>query len=801
MLGQPRASRRPTRRASDDAVEARLLVVHQDAPSLLAIKRGLEVGRRAEVVGARTAGAAIERLREGRSPDAVLLYWSLPDHGALQFIWSLDQLGLPHRPFLLAFADQWPEDDLSRAMQLGVDAFFPYPIDTVRVLRELASLGATGEAPSRSRLVNKAAGRLLRPNERLWSGIDVDPDWRERMVSLADVVTGRVRRGGGDPATQVLRALDAAAATPVEAAVVKALVVISREGPERVDRVAATLRLGASRVRRLYRAALWALQPRGGPPPTDLTATLAAVLRAVEQRDASLEVSPAFRRLRQAASELLLVEGVGGGAPEFDVFTYTLGAALSCDVDALRRMEPHKAVTLAQQIVDAAREATALDHARLLLLAWALNDDGAPMDAGRLKIAAAALGSTQGDDALQVERLLAAASSMDDAALSSLASAPMEAIRRVLATLTGHAATAFNPVELARRIERVVRAVEPGGEIHQLRLAEVLDGVERDSGDNLGAAARHALFDNLGLPPHLRGGEASLLWDALGVVNSEQEARLGGFVHQLMPEERFSASELRDAAQRSGQGEAFAAWAQERLVEPAPPAAGGGGGRARTCLVAMVDALELPPERLNGVDLARLADELRGTPPHSNLTAADVDRLRALAGLLRCSGAAEQDEVIDSFLNHYAGEPEHARVLLELLEGDPALRARLRERIGLPGGAATSGDVDAAMASSNLVAAHIAASELDDADPRTVPALTKVALGLAESGRVETAIALLERALGLQPRRLNLLLHLARFRVQLGDWSAARGHLERLREIAPGFPASEDLWQEVKRHA
>ncbi len=798
MATTPARTRAPARRT--DAVRARLLVVHPDAPTLLAIKRGLEGGALAEAVGARTSSAALDRLRDGAPPDAVLLFWRLPDHGALQFIWGLDQLGLGRRPFLLAFADQWPEDDLCRAMQLGVDGFFPYPLDGARVLGELSTLRSTGQAPSRTRLLHKGADRLLRPNDRLWSSIDVDPDWRNRMVSLADVVTGRASRAQDDPEATVLRALDAALGYPVPADLVKALVVISREGPERIDLVARTLNLGASRIRRSYRAALQALRPGGGPPPADFTTILAKVLRTVELRAQDVELSPAFRRLRQAASAMIVGRGpeaVAAARPDFD---QALGKALRCDAQALADVGVDLALRLARDLVSATQEERALDRVRLRLLSWSLRGVDGPVDVTRLKVAAAVLGSA-GDDPLQVDRLLAVASGEGDDALAALGAAPMDAIRRGLATLTGHAATAFNPVELARRIDRVVRAVESGGEIQQLRLAEVLDHVERQTQENLRAGARHALFDNLGLPPHLRGTDATLLWDALGVVDAEQEARLATFVDGLLPDEHFTATELTEAARRAHDAADFEDWSRGRAVVPVLDAGEGQGAhRARAALVGLVDALELPAELIDRVALGELSAALAGPAPPTHLDAAILARLQALASTLRASDAPTQDRLIDRFVATCDGDSEQARVLLALLPDDHALRARVRAATGLGEAPSSPETVDAMLAGGNLVAAHVAADELADDEPRTVPALTKVALAMEEQGHVPTAIALLERALALQPRRLNLLLHLARLKTRVEAWRDARDLLARLREVAPGFGDTEALWTEVRAH-
>lgn len=167
-----------------------LLVLHEDAPSLLHAKRAFEQEEGVRVTGARRSGPAITRLGAERFV-AVLLHWSLPGHDALKFLCRLhDEIAEPERPPVLAFAESWRSDDLRRALQLGVDGVLTTPLQPATVRAELAAIDRDGESASVHQLLAHASSVLLRHDPSLWQ-LELSDEWLERMIALAAVLRAR----------------------------------------------------------------------------------------------------------------------------------------------------------------------------------------------------------------------------------------------------------------------------------------------------------------------------------------------------------------------------------------------------------------------------------------------------------------------------------------------------------------------------------------------------------------------------------------------------------------------------------
>jgi hypothetical protein len=94
-----------------------LLVVHQDSPVVLSIKRALERAFECEVSGASGVEAAVGRMK-AKAFDAVLLHWDLPDNHAQRLLWVVGQAGV-NRPYVFAFAGAWTDIDLRRCSLLA----------------------------------------------------------------------------------------------------------------------------------------------------------------------------------------------------------------------------------------------------------------------------------------------------------------------------------------------------------------------------------------------------------------------------------------------------------------------------------------------------------------------------------------------------------------------------------------------------------------------------------------------------------------------------------------------------------
>jgi len=165
------------------AARRHLLVLHEDAPSLLHAKRAFEADGGVRVTGARRSGTAIRRI-EQLDFVGVLLHWTLPRHDALKFLCRLhDEIPKVRRPPVLAFVEVWRGADLRRALQLGVDAVLTTPLRAVAVRAELEAIERDGEGISVPPLLAHASKVLLRHDASLWT-LDLPSEWLDRMIAL-----------------------------------------------------------------------------------------------------------------------------------------------------------------------------------------------------------------------------------------------------------------------------------------------------------------------------------------------------------------------------------------------------------------------------------------------------------------------------------------------------------------------------------------------------------------------------------------------------------------------------------------
>ena len=76
---------------SEDEGQVLVLTVHDDAPTLLMIKREIETGHDGSIktIGARTIENALERIKSAKPHfDVILVHWELPEYGAARFLWA-----------------------------------------------------------------------------------------------------------------------------------------------------------------------------------------------------------------------------------------------------------------------------------------------------------------------------------------------------------------------------------------------------------------------------------------------------------------------------------------------------------------------------------------------------------------------------------------------------------------------------------------------------------------------------------------------------------------------------------------
>ncbi len=400
---KPRSQPPPAARPLATAV-----VFHHDPPTLLSIKQAVEeVG--GAIIGAHSAEAAVERLR-GQDFDAVVVAWDLPDNAALEFLWHLDQAELEGSPFIVAFAGEWGEDDLRRAMQLGVDAFFGVPIDAAQLMSELGSLKSTGRAASRISLVERGGYDLIRPDPSLWTTTE-DPEWRARMGSLAAAAATRMRR---NRAVRLLEALDVGAGYPIDPVTAMALARVQMG--EGVKEVAEAAGLGPTRLARLHRVALRKLRLADGRLPDDVARLYERVIAMVRKRHSGDQHSAGFKVVRRLAAQVVGHEPGTEAPPQAELFVDALAPLLGLQREQLE-LGIERLVEIASWILAERHEQRALDTIRLALLNQAFKRLRGGYDEAGAQMVSELLGcAEEPPDPELPERLMLAASRLSEEA-------------------------------------------------------------------------------------------------------------------------------------------------------------------------------------------------------------------------------------------------------------------------------------------------------------------------------------------------------------------------------------------------
>ncbi len=743
---------------------------------MLALKRGIESAG-AVAFGARSAQAAVDRMEAGEHFDAVLLPWSLVGCGAYEIVWRLERAGL-RSPFLMAFERTWQHGDAARALQLGYDAFFGIPVSARDVCQELVQLRDGFVSASRRHLVELGGEDLLRQSARLWN-VTEDPAWRRRMAALASRASKRQAQRS-DRVERVLEALDETAGRTIDGRLADAVRRIC-EG-ESAWAVAELIGFGEHLLERLYRTAYTALSP-GGSPPAEEFELMEQVVERARARDMESTSSHAFAELCGLASDMLT--GADPGP-----FVERLSHMLKLRSGPIARLPEDRLREIASHLVAAVHERDAIAHARLIVMSDLLSRARAngALGSGDLETLGVLL---ECDDPYAVgaaPRLIMAAS-RDETGRCELTGAPLQLVGGAMKALVQATPEQRGSMRnLAERLKSVVGATEPGGEVERRRLEFALDMAERhdcDRDELLSDTALGALEGALRAPPGRRHAAGAALVTTLGVHSPEQGARLARFIDGSPC--ALSMGDVFDAADASN--------TQAGLLDYRTSLSTRAETARRLDLVEGATAQAYFARACADLGVAACAPTSAELGRVIQCDEPDLGAVRLV--LEHTTSPRERRQAVERFVDRNGDRPEVLHALLEDSDDDPALAAAVRDRLGLPEGTLGHPDVLELVRAGNVRAAMVAAQTLPEKHPRTVAVLNKIALEIEHQGDPEGAVEVYERALALQPNRLNTQLNLARLLIRLERHHDARPLLERIRDVAPGFGDSETLWGEL----
>lgn len=758
----------------------RLLVVHDDARAILAIKRALARTDVAEVLGAHSREAAHERLQQDPNLHAVLLHWGSHDAMRLAF-----ELAAGHDDLVvMAFNADWREADQRRAVQLGVAALLYAPLDGAEATAELRAVLAGGESPSRARLLRTRGPQLLAPDPSLWA-IEDDEDWRSRMGALAENVRKRWLADTRARARALRERLEAVMGGRLPAATLRALLAVAERGADRLDEVAAHYGVESGLLGRLWaRLARFATSTGGHDG-------LVVVLRAevARARDAELRGHSAVLAELHAAARGCLSRPAG--APRPDPFARRLVQALALPTPLAPRLPPAVARALAARILHETQEAEALEHARLALLQGMLSAARArPPDALDLEVLAGLLG-LQGRDGLSTGQLLEALGELNPApAFAALHLDALPAVSAALVDAPGEGAQ-----RLRAEVAGLLAADRPAGSLDQRRLQRLARAFEADDAEILvGPLALRAFDRALAAPDHL--GTRPALERLLFAVGAQG---LG------------DAPTLRGALVALGGPKARALPAG---VVRAALAAALRGDDPRAVLGA--EAAHMPPPDPAALARSRLAEAVRDLPGVDDLDAlaaalppaiddggrvppVERERLRALAVLLQRRAGAERDALLASALppdvpvDRLVQLARHAQAL-----GDGGTEQSLARRLGIDGSGNSVAEVLTQLDAGRVDAAWYLVARLPDDAPDLVDALNAVGLALYEAERAGDSAPVYRRALRLAPDRLNVVFNAARALFDAGAPELALPLARRALDLSPHLTPARNLLERIE---
>ncbi|MBU1430672.1 tetratricopeptide repeat protein [Myxococcota bacterium] len=749
-------------------IKERFLILHEDAEEAARICAALEVDILASFEPHHTLSQLAEAIK-ARPYDGALIHWGMPRGGAglgglapALLIFELAPSPIP----IFAFGQHLSDRDLARALQLGISGILTTPLEGA-LSRELEGV-IGGVYPSIRALMARAGPRLYRPDPELWR-ITPDEALVARLARRAEAhlqaapFYERVMR-----LIELLTRLDARAPTPKVLNALRRL--IEGEGPQEVS---AQTGLGVTRLRRLFRA----VGQRGGG-----AAQLGALLDEATAQVQGRRYSADFKALRLAGAELILDLS--------DRFRVTLFEALKLNAAHIRYIDEGRLYLIASEIVSESDERTAMHIARFILLNEVLARITAfGLDKATFAALAALLGCGEDSDEAMMGLRAAACVLEEGSAYIGFKRLPLASINKLLAMIaTKGIKTEINPIGLSKRLTQAVEIALRDDGVSRFRLAAIIDRIESGDVVDLPTPTREAIIHNLGLTASLRGHDTNLLWQSLGVLHKAQEARICDYLSQLDEQQPFSTRAFAALIKAAKEGEGFEGW----RPPPSHRTDADMKERAAAIRVRLVEGFELDPELLSVLNFEAAAR-------HPDAEGALLEACVTLMSARISEG--QRALVLDQLLKLKGRDPRFLIGLQGRLgAADEGLRATLRVHLGLDADLTTLRVAERLLEQGQIAGAILALDEIANEDIRIVPLLNQLALAL-EADQPAEAVSYYERALSIQPKRLNLQLNLARSKVKLGDLEGARPLLIKIAQSSPGFGDSEALLKRVNQRA
>lgn len=783
-----------------------LLVVHQDSPVVLSIKRALERSFDCEVSGASGVEAAVGRMK-AKAFDAVLLHWDLADNHAQRLLWVVGQAGA-NRPYVFAFAGAWTDLKLRRALHFGADAMLPSPLPPRTVERELQLLQSTGFSSSRGE-AHELVGTVGRADEAQLLEGEVDPQWRKRMTELASANRQHRERRRMDIAENVLCTIERSMGDSIDPELAVALSAALAEPGTPVRSIAGKFGVDADELSAVMHCAT-------APPPEgaglraggESSMLAEAVAARIRYRRGEAAASEAFEGIRGMANQLVADDDGWQDEQRLAPFVGALAEHFDVQPQLFSGMDSEEMQSIAAVFVSSDDQDTAREHAQLVTLTHLMKDRRSPpVDLERLRALGALLARAGNSADNLVDQILEGASALDpQPPFDRIDLSVAVPVRRALVNV--HGLGEGVDLSVARTaVDRLAAAAQPGGATDQRRMQRLDDAIEAPRSKWIGPAVLKSLIAALD-DPESHPGSAKVL-ERLGARSDEARARLLTLLQTLLTNEPGGGVDSerlkRLFDQVMGQtGQPSQAEIIEMLgsVPATPGVQRAQTGRERLALARIQSMKAEYPEIFSAVsgldDVSVLTNPSSYEPPE--------DASRGLYARAQIMATAQQRAVGES-AQKTCKSAAHLfmrtntvarKTLLGLLRAQGRTDIEKAMRAACPPSARPS-DAVASLKSGDPEDLAALVDEIPFDEPRSGPLLLEIARKLRESGHLDDACRAFERALELDPGRPRVLYGLAETRAAMGQAREAAILLRQTLEIAPKSRAARDLLRKLRK--